>query len=95
MSALEEFVNKQVLVITTEGRVILGNLKGFDQTTNVVLTDSSERIFSEDEGVESIALGLYFIRGDSIATVGLVDPEKDASIQLAAIHAKPIPEIVH
>ncbi|KAJ1977919.1 U6 snRNA-associated Sm-like protein, partial [Dimargaris cristalligena] len=65
MSALEEFVNKQVLVITTEGRVILGNLKGFDQTTNVVLTDSSERIFSEDEGVESIALGLYFIRGDS------------------------------
>lgn len=43
-----------------------GELKGFDQTTNVILSHSSERVYSLDEGVEEVELGLYVVRGDNI-----------------------------
>ena len=43
-----------------------GDLKGFDQTTNVVLADSMERIYSTEEPVEESPLGLYVIRGDNM-----------------------------
>lgn len=43
-----------------------GELKGFDQTTNVILSHSSERVYSMDEGVEEVELGLYVVRGDNI-----------------------------
>ena len=43
-----------------------GQLKGFDQTTNIILSDSTERVFSADEPVEEVPLGLYLIRGDNM-----------------------------
>lgn len=43
-----------------------GELKGFDQTTNVILSGSTERVFSTEEGVEEVPLGVYIIRGDNI-----------------------------
>lgn len=43
-----------------------GELKGFDQTTNVILTGSTERVYSLEEGVEEVELGLYIVRGDNI-----------------------------
>lgn len=39
---------------------------GFDQTTNVILSDAIERIYSMDEGVEEQPLGLYIVRGDNM-----------------------------
>lgn len=41
-----------------------GILAGFDQKSNVVLSDSKERVYSMDEGVEEIPLGLYLVKGD-------------------------------
>lgn len=41
-------------------------LKGFDQTTNVILQDCHERVFSATAGVEQVPLGLYIIRGDNM-----------------------------
>ena len=41
-----------------------GVLAGFDQKSNVVLSDSKERVYSMDEGVEEIPLGLYLVKGD-------------------------------
>ncbi|EGD82804.1 N-alpha-acetyltransferase 38 [Salpingoeca rosetta] len=43
-----------------------GTLRGFDQATNLILTDSSERVVSLHEGVEVVPLGLYIIRGDNV-----------------------------
>jgi hypothetical protein len=43
-----------------------GSLKGFDQTTNIILEQSHERVFSEDKGVIQNVLGLYIIRGDNM-----------------------------
>lgn len=63
---LESFINKVISVITGDGRNIVGLMKGFDQTINLVLEDSHERVFSEDAGVEQIPLGLYIVRGDNV-----------------------------
>ena len=43
-----------------------GTLKGFDQTVNVILSGSHERVYSTGAGVEQVQLGLYVIRGDNM-----------------------------
>lgn len=95
MSALQQYVDQQVLVITQDGRVIVGVLRGSDSVGSIILASSVERIFSVDEGVEEIPLGLYIVRGDSICLVGLVDKDKDKAIDLANIRAEPIAETRH
>lgn len=47
-----------------DGRCIVGTMAGFDQKSNVVLSDSLERVYSADEGVEEVPLGLYLVKGD-------------------------------
>ena len=46
--------------------VFQGTLKGFDQTINIILDDSHERVYSPNQGVEQIILGLHLIRGDNV-----------------------------
>ncbi len=43
-----------------------GTLKGFDQTLNLILDDSHERVYSTTQGVEQVVLGLHIIRGDNV-----------------------------
>ncbi|GAA5842602.1 hypothetical protein JCM9279_003633 [Rhodotorula babjevae] len=95
LSALTAYVDKQVLVITQDGRVIVGELKGFDQTTNVILSGSVERVFSADEPVEEVPLGVYIVRGDNITLIGEVDTELDKQVDLATVRAEPISELQH
>ena len=80
-TALKEMVGKQISVITCDGRNIVGQLRGYDQVTNVILNECHERVYSLDAGVEQVVLGLYVIRGDNIAIVGELDPELDARIR--------------
>jgi small nuclear ribonucleoprotein (snRNP)-like protein len=51
---LEAMVDKVVQVVTNDGRNIVGLLKGFDQTTNVILDECHERVFSSSAGVEQV-----------------------------------------
>ncbi|CAG8478737.1 11058_t:CDS:2 [Ambispora leptoticha] len=94
MSDLQQYVDQSVEVITVDGRVIVGTLKGFDQTTNIILSGCHERVFSETEGVEKVPLGLYIIRGDNICVVGELDTERDEAIDLSEIRAPPINDIM-
>ena len=55
-----------ITVLTNDGRAIVGVLKGFDNTTNIVLGDCKERVFSVEAGVETVDLGLYIVRGDNM-----------------------------
>ncbi|CAD7705000.1 unnamed protein product [Ostreobium quekettii] len=55
-----------ITVITNDGRVIVGTLRGYDQTTNLILEDCHERVYSTKYGVEQLVLGLYIIRGDNV-----------------------------
>lgn len=43
-----------------------GRLKGNDNYCNLILSDSVEREYSADKGVEMISLGLYMIKGDNV-----------------------------
>ncbi|GAA6021075.1 hypothetical protein JCM11491_004407 [Sporobolomyces phaffii] len=97
MSALTPYVDKRVLVVTQDGRTIVGDLKGFDQTTNVILSGAIERVFSSDadEGTEEVPLGVYIIRGDNIALIGEVDSEVDGQIEWTTVKADPIAEVIH
>ena len=44
-------------------------LAGYDQKSNVVLSDSKERVYSMDEGVEEVPLGLYLVKGDMMCVL--------------------------
>mmetsp|Transcript_11577 Transcript_11577/g.42339 ORF Transcript_11577/g.42339 Transcript_11577/m.42339 type:complete len:99 (-) Transcript_11577:203-499(-) len=94
-SALEPLVDQHISVITNDGRNIVGVLKGFDQTTNLILEDSHERVYSTKSGVEQLVLGLYVIRGDNIAVVGELDEELDADLDFEKIRAQPLKPVTH
>ena len=63
---LTPLVDTQISVITNDGRNIIGILRGFDQTTNLILEECFERVYSEDSGLEQAVLWLYIIRGDNM-----------------------------
>ncbi|KAJ7512752.1 hypothetical protein B0H11DRAFT_1698093 [Mycena galericulata] len=93
MSSLQGYVDRRVLLILQDGRVIVGVMAGFDQKSNVVLSDSKERTYSIDAGVEETPLGLYLVKGDMIVLIGELDDAVDAAVDLGTIHAEPIPPI--
>lgn len=79
-SLLIDYVDKQVNVLTNDGRNVLGSMRGFDQVCNIILEKCFERVFSRDCGVQVVSLGVHVIRGDNIAVIGEVDVEKDQKI---------------
>lgn len=74
--ALGLYLSQRVLLLTQDGRLLLGDLQGFDNVGSVILSNTVERVFnpsSEDEsgettpgGVEEVDLGLYVLRGDAM-----------------------------
>uniref|UniRef100_A0A3B0NB57 U6 snRNA-associated Sm-like protein LSm8 n=1 Tax=Theileria annulata TaxID=5874 RepID=A0A3B0NB57_THEAN len=63
---LEQFIECSVFVISVDGRVFVGVLKGFDQLTNLVLYNCLERVYHPDAPVEELELGIYLLRGDNM-----------------------------
>jgi len=93
--ALQEYVDKLVSIITNDGRNIIGTLKGYDQTINVIVENSHERVYSEERGVVQNVLGLHIIRGDNIVLIAELDEEKDAAVDLSSVRAKPLKPVQH
>jgi len=93
MSSLQGYVDRRVLLILQDGRAIVGTMAGFDQKSNVVLSDSKERVYSMDEGVEEIPLGLYLVKGDMIVLIGEIDDALDQAVDLSTIRAEGLPPI--
>ncbi|GAA5813556.1 hypothetical protein MFLAVUS_007038 [Mucor flavus] len=91
MSLLQPFVNLDVLVVTLDGRVLVGKLRGTDQSSNLILEKCEERVFSS-EGTEVVPLGLFLLRGDNLCTVGEIDAEKEQSMNIEEIKADPLSE---
>uniref|UniRef100_A0A7E4W7S1 U6 snRNA-associated Sm-like protein LSm8 n=1 Tax=Panagrellus redivivus TaxID=6233 RepID=A0A7E4W7S1_PANRE len=86
---LDSYIGKVVQVMTCDGRQVFGTLEGYDHSTNVVLQDASERVFSTD-GVTNVPLGIYMIRGDNVACVGEVDTELDNRIDFENVTVPPL-----
>mmetsp|Transcript_11839 Transcript_11839/g.11487 ORF Transcript_11839/g.11487 Transcript_11839/m.11487 type:complete len:95 (+) Transcript_11839:126-410(+) len=93
--SFQEWIDKTVSVVTSDGRNIVGILKGSDQTCNLILEGSHERIFSEERGVVQSVLGLYIIRGDNIALIAEVDEEKDSLMDLSTVKAPALKPVGH
>ncbi|KAJ2645919.1 hypothetical protein IWW40_005784 [Coemansia sp. RSA 1250] len=91
----KSYVDRKVSVIMNDGRLVVGTLRGLDQTTNIIMQGCQERIFSENESVEIVDLGLYLVRGDNIAVVGLVDEEADNALDLDSLRGEPLQSIKH
>lgn len=72
---------------------MVGRLLTCDQSMNLVLQEAIERIIRPiDDGLpsEEVPLGLYIIRGDSVAVVGRVDEEIDGQISWEKVHGEAI-----
>jgi U6 snRNA-associated Sm-like protein LSm8 len=77
---------------------MVGTLLSCDASMNLVLQDAVERIIRpRDEEVpsEEVALGVYIVRGDSVAICGRVDEEVDGQIDWSKVHGEPIGSTKH
>ncbi|CAO1420949.1 unnamed protein product [Diamesa serratosioi] len=93
-ASLESYVNNVVSIITADGRNFVGTLKGFDQTINIILDDSHERVFSQS-GMEQILLGLHIIRGDNVVLIGQIDDGIESQLDFSTIRGEQIAPIAH
>jgi len=79
-SSLVEELDKRVLIVLRDGRHLVGMLRSFDQFSNMVLEEASERKMHRDkEGVTYFAdvpLGVYIVRGDSMVMLGQIAPDQ-------------------
>lgn len=65
---------------------------------NLVLQEATERIIrpvEEEVPSEEVPLGLYIIRGDSVAVVGRVDEEIDGKIDWSKVHGEVLGSTKH
>lgn len=62
---------------------------------NLILSQSHERIFSLEEAVQIVQLGLYVLRGDNVAVVGLIDEAVEETVDYEQLRAEPVSMIVH
>jgi U6 snRNA-associated Sm-like protein LSm8 len=70
---------------------MVGTLTSCDGSMNLVLADAVERIIRpREEEIESeeVKLGLYIIRGDTVAVCGRVDEEIDGRIDWTKVHGE-------
>lgn len=63
MNLLNDFLNCQVLLVTQDGRSMIGTLKGTDQQSNILLFDTTELHSATSL---SSSIGNQLIRSDSM-----------------------------
>lgn len=82
-----------MVILTVDGRTLVGNLLSTDQLTNLVLSETVERIIrtpEDDEPSSQIEHGLYLIRGDNVVLCGEIDEKIDADIDWSKVKGEVI-----
>lgn len=82
-ASLVEQLDRRLMVVLRDGRHLIGNLRSFDQFSNMVMEDVCERRILHTRGADGklcsyytdVRLGLYMVRGDSMVLLGEVDEE--------------------
>lgn len=98
MSSLSTYIDKKVLIITVDGRTLVGKMISCDQVTNVVLSETVERVIrpaDDSEPSSELEHGVFILRGDNITICGLVDEELDKSIDWTKVHGDEIGTTKH
>ncbi|KAF1948924.1 Sm-like ribonucleo protein [Byssothecium circinans] len=96
--ALNAYLNKKVTIMTLDGRTMVGTLISCDGSMNLVLAEAVERIIrprEEEAESEVVPLGLYIVRGDSVALCGRLDEELDASIDWTKVQGEALGSTKH
>lgn len=86
-----EINTERVLILTVDGRTLVGTLLSTDQLTNIVLLDTIERIIrtpDDPEPSSQIEHGLYLIRGDNVVVCGEVDEQIDGDIDWTKVRGE-------
>ncbi|KAJ5941007.1 hypothetical protein N7516_001175 [Penicillium verrucosum] len=84
---------EKVLILTVDGRTLIGDLLSTDQTTNLVLANTVERIIrtpDDDEPSAQVEHGLYLIRGDNVVVCGEIDEKMDGDIDWSKVKGEVI-----
>ncbi|ERS95585.1 U6 snRNA-associated Sm-like protein LSm8 [Sporothrix schenckii 1099-18] len=95
---LNNYLEKKVLVLTVDSRILVGTLASIDNSTNLVLLGTIERVINtpdDDEASAEVPLGLYLVRGDNVCSIGLVDEQLDASIDWTKVRGHVIGTTKH
>mmetsp|Transcript_17305 Transcript_17305/g.34900 ORF Transcript_17305/g.34900 Transcript_17305/m.34900 type:complete len:125 (-) Transcript_17305:120-494(-) len=72
-ASLISFLDKRLLVVLRDGRNIVGTLRTFDQFSNIVLVNASEREVAGNMYHDTKKGGLYLIRGENVVMMGDID----------------------
>ncbi len=78
---LATYIGKRVSVTETDGRLIVGRLRGVDQFANIILDGAEVFALSSDKAPQILPVGSTVIRGDNIAMIGLVNTELEAGVK--------------
>ena len=92
------FIPGKVLILTADGRTLVGVLLSCDQLTNLVLQDTIERVIrppDDPEESEEVPHGLYLIRGENVAICGLLDEQLDGDIDWAKVRGNIVGGVKH
>uniref|UniRef100_A0A8D2L9Y3 Sm domain-containing protein n=1 Tax=Varanus komodoensis TaxID=61221 RepID=A0A8D2L9Y3_VARKO len=60
-------------ICISDGQIIVRTLKGVDQTSNLFLDESHERVLRSSQGVEQVVIGMHIVTGDTIAVFREID----------------------
>mmetsp|Transcript_18782 Transcript_18782/g.46631 ORF Transcript_18782/g.46631 Transcript_18782/m.46631 type:complete len:224 (+) Transcript_18782:156-827(+) len=98
-SSLVEELDQRIMIVLRDGRHLVGNLRTFDQYSNLVLDEASERRFhsnDEKDGEKTVTyyadvpLGMYIVRGDSIVLLGQIDDYEEESSSNSVVIMKKV-----
>lgn len=71
---LKEYLNKQIVLITTNGESYIGTLEGFDKSTNLIMSNVTLRFQSNRSDIVS---SVQLLRGSEVVACGLYDPSEE------------------
>lgn len=74
---LIDFADVRVSLTLRDGTILIGVLRSYDEFGSLVLQDAVERIFHNGKFAER-ELGVWIIRGETVALLGRIDPERDS-----------------
>jgi len=83
--SLVDCVDKKMLVVLRDGRKLHGVLRSYDQFANLVLEDTTERVY-HGSAYGQTRHGVFLIRGENVVLLGEVDLDQEDDVPLQQVN---------
>ncbi|ORZ37323.1 hypothetical protein BCR44DRAFT_129392 [Catenaria anguillulae PL171] len=83
-AALLDLIDKRVLVLLRDGRLLVGILRSYDHFANLVFQDTVERIAAGDV-FGGIDRGVFVVRGENVVMLGEVDGDVEDALPMREV----------